>query len=131
MDDMFSAFGYGVFHDSDHDQLQEQILASLIFKTSEYLVPCKSYSQRNTGKFEMAAMVLPSGEKYLTAFTSTDEIQQWPYRYDRVVSMTYDDLKQHIHNNADDLSGIVIDLFSKRFLLGQELMTAIDLITDD
>ena len=112
------------------EMLQQHMRFIFWIKKKKYLVPCRAMKPDLENKHEIAVFISSTGERYLTAFTDSDELGKWPYENDPVVIMTFDDLKLRMLNDPNNIAGIVIDPFSKRLILGQKQIEQVDMLTE-
>jgi hypothetical protein len=111
-------------------KLHQRETATIFYiKYTSYFVPCRIYKSETNDRIAYAAY-LTSSERFIAAFTDPEELARWPYKYDKGALMSFDNLKSAVMNDSYNLSGIIIDPFSKKLILRQRQIKQIDLVTE-
>jgi hypothetical protein len=99
-------------------------------KSAKFLLPCRAIGAGTDKSIRPAILSTQNNEAFLPAFTVTEELQKWPFPTERVLVLSFDDLKHIVLEDPQNLSGIVLNPFGKMLLLRKPEIAQIDATTE-
>lgn len=99
-------------------------------KKARFLVPIEWIHTHNSRRRTLATIYKASGEKYLLAFTSWEELFKWRENEDeRVVALSHEELRRQVLDKNMNYDGFVIDPYGINLITPrQEILSSLPLV---
>ena len=113
----------------DPSYAQREVYLSTL-KKARFLVPIKWIHTQNTRRRTLATIYKATGEKYLLAFTSWEELFKWSENEDeRVVALSHEELRRQVLDKQTAYDGFVIDPYGVNLITPrQEILSSLPLV---
>lgn len=113
----------------DPSYAQREIYLSTLRK-ARFLVPIEWIYTKESRRRTLATIYKASGEKYLLAFTSWEELFKWRENEDeRVVALSHEELRQQVLDKSTTYDGFVIDPYGVNLITPrQEIISSLPLV---
>jgi hypothetical protein len=113
----------------DPSYAQREVYLSTL-KKARFLVPIKWINTQNTRRRTLATIYKATGEKYLLAFTSWEELFKWSENEDeRVVALSHEELRRQVLDKQTSYDGFVIDPYGVNLITPrQEILSSLPLV---
>lgn len=113
----------------DPSYAQREVYLSIL-KRARFLVPIEWIHTHNSRRRTLATIYKASGEKYLLAFTSWEELFKWREDKDeRVVALSHEELRQQVLDKNTTYDGFVIDPYGINLITPkQEIISSLPLV---
>lgn len=107
---------------------REAYLSTL--KKARFLVPIEWITTQNTRRRTLATIYKASGEKYLLAFTSWEELFKWSENEnEQVVALSHEELRRQVLDKQTTYDGFVIDPYGVNLITPrQEILSSLPLV---
>lgn len=99
-------------------------------KKARFLAPIEWITTKDSRRRTLATIYKASGEKYLLAFTSWEELLKWrENKDDRVVVLSHEELRQQVLDKSTTYDGFVIDPYGVNLITPrQEIISSLPLV---
>ena len=113
----------------DPSYAQREVYLSTLRK-ARFLVPIEWIYTKESRRRTLATIYKASGEKYLLAFTSWEELFKWRENEDeRVVALSHEELRQQVLDKSTTYDGFVIDPYGVNLITPrQEIISSLPLV---